>query len=279
MMLCYSVNSEYVKYLYVALTALFQNNPGEKIVVSVFYLDLSDHDRKVLSDLASSFDQKLQCIRLDRTLFAGFHAEPYPLEAYLRLYVPYQLPDEVERILYLDVDTIVEKPLKEFYETDFSDCYAVVCQDLKLIETEEDGEKKIIRDRSSNYFNSGVMLCNLKKIREDFRFEDFVRYAKEQDYILPYADQDILNGLFAGKLVYADPDRYNYLVNMEITYRYEEDMAAGAVILHYAGDCPWHKVKVAPSHKRWWHYAKQTPFYEELLEAKLKGASLPKRLQ
>ena len=279
MNLCYSVNSEYVKYLYVSLTALFQNNPGEKINVTVFYLELSDHEQEILSDLARSFHQGLQCIPVDPTLCADFHAEPYPLEAYLRLCVPYKLPDEVDRILYLDVDTIVEKPLEECYNTDFFDYYAVVCRDLKLSEREENGIRQTVRDESSDYFNSGVMLCNLKKIREDFRFEDFVRYAKEQNYNLPYADQDILNGLFAGKVVYADPDRYNYLVNMEVRYGYSQELATDAVIRHYAGNCPWHRVKVVPSHKRWWHYAKQTPFYEELLEMKLKGASLPKRLQ
>ncbi|MCR4655225.1 MAG: glycosyltransferase family 8 protein [Lachnospiraceae bacterium] len=279
MNICYGVNSEYIRYLCVSMTSLFQNNPEENIVVRVFYFDLYDHDRKVLSELAGSFGQEIQFVRVDKIKFAGFHAEPYPREAYLRLCVPYMLPDEVDRVLYLDVDTIVEKPLTEFYSTDFSDCLAVVCRDLKLIETTENGITHLIRDLSGSYFNSGVMLCNLKKIRKDFRFEDFIRYAKEQNYDLPYADQDILNGLFAGKVIYADQDRYNYMVSMEARCGYSEELALGAVIRHYAGISPWHRVPAVPSHKRWWYYARQTSFYDELLEMKLKGRSLPKRLQ
>ena len=266
MNICYGVNSDYIKYLCVSLTSLFRNNPEDKTVVRVFYLNLCEHEQEILSDLARSFDQKIQCIRIDKNLFAGFRPEPYPLEAYLRLCAPYMLPDEVERMLYLDVDTIVEKPLTEFYAMDLSDWLAVVCKDLNS------GD-------SDNYFNSGVMLCNLKKIREDFRFEDFAQYAKEKNYDLPYADQDILNGLFAGKVKYADPDRYNYLVIKEALCGYSEELSSEAVIRHYAGISPWHRVSVVPSHKRWWHYAKQTSFYDELLEMKLKGSNLPKRLQ
>ncbi len=279
MNICFSVNSEYLRYLYVSLTSLFLNDPGEKIHVRVFHIDLSERDRDILAGLARSFDQDIQCVHIDKEQLAGFRPEPYPLEAYLRLCMPYMLPYEVDRMLYLDADTIVEKPIGRFYATDFSDRYAVVCRDLKLIEAEENGEKHTIRDESSSYFNSGVMLCDLKKIRKDFRFEDFVRYAKDRDFDLPYADQDILNGLFAGRVIYADPDLYNYMVNMEVTCGYSEETASKAVILHYAGNCPWYKVKVTPSHKRWWYYAKQTPFYDELLEMKLKGLSLPKRLQ
>ena len=279
MNICFSVNAAYLRYLYVCLTSLFKNNEGERICIYVFHFDLRDADLKCLKDLADTYGQELYCVRVERSLYANFHTEPYPTEAYLRLCMPYLLPETVTKMLYLDVDTIVEKPLKTFYETDLRGNYAVVCRDLRLVETWENGEKRMIRDESGKYFNSGVMLCDLSKIREDFRFEDYVAYASSRQFDLPFADQDILNALYAGRVIYAEADRYNYFVNAELKCGFNENVRDAAVILHFAGCCPWHHVKVPPSHKRWWYYAKQTPFYDELLEMKLTGTTLPKRLR
>ena len=57
----------------------------------------------------------------------------YPVEIYFRIFASKYLPQDLERILYLDADTIVINPLKELYETDFGGNYYVAATHVKKV--------------------------------------------------------------------------------------------------------------------------------------------------
>lgn len=79
-----------------------------------------------------------------------------------------------DKVLYLDDDVIVEQSLTDFYNTDISQHYAAVINDFLA---EKYGDNKRLNHK--NYFNSGVMLLNLRKLREDNIPTKLLEYKKK----------------------------------------------------------------------------------------------------
>jgi len=92
--------------------------------------------------------------------------------AFVRLFIAKFLP--IDKCLYLDVDTIVRKNLCDLYDLDIQDydCAAV---------------KETLKE---NYYNSGVLLMNLKRIRNAHDNDAIALLRKEK---LMYPDQDAIN--------------------------------------------------------------------------------------
>jgi len=110
--------------------------------------------------------------------------------------------DEVDsipdRILYLDCDVICRRDFSEFYKTDLTGCHIAGVQDRY-------GRFLFSSPRNSfNYLNSGVLLMNMKKIREDGIFAKCRKLCREEKMFMP--DQTALNRLAAKKKV---PSMYN----------------------------------------------------------------------
>ncbi len=114
----------------------------------------------------------------------------------------FNLPDiagSVSKLLYLDCDIIIKGTLADIYDTDISGCYAAVVKDIGA-ETFPSNYNARLGINHSAYFNSGVMLLNLKKLRDDSI------PAKLLDYRLNgknhYMDQDAFNVVFGERVKY-----------------------------------------------------------------------------
>ena len=119
------------------------------------------------------------------------------IEAYYRIFAPFVLPQELDKILYLDVDLICTGSLKELYDEDLEDNYYIAASDSGVT------TKDLIRlDIPTNYtyINNGVTLINLKKIREDFTIQQIIDLIIEQSKDLLYLDQDFMNKNFYNKI-------------------------------------------------------------------------------
>lgn len=98
------------------------------------------------------------------------------------------------------------------------------------------------------------------------------KVAEKLDYRIQFPDQDLLNYRHSTETLFVDPLRYN--LNARYAYdiysmRYD-DMKQNACIIHYATSKPWRGNFVHYNVEQiWWDYAKQTPFYTELLQEAL----------
>ena len=126
--------------------------------------------------------------------------------AILKFQMPRLLSGGIGKLLYLDGDTLVQEDLCELYNTDLSSKYAAVVKDI--ISERNPGHMRFLKYKNKFYFNSGMMLLNLTKMRKD----DIVR--KLVDYRLNginhFMDQDALNVVFRENVIYVSP-RYNFL--------------------------------------------------------------------
>ena len=101
---------------------------------------------------------------------------------------------ELDRILWLDVDTIVHNNIDDIWDLDMDDYYFA-----GAIEPEKCKSDK-------PYINAGVMLINLKKLREDHMDDILIDALNTKKY--NFADQDCINSICYDKILVI-PSKYN----------------------------------------------------------------------
>ncbi len=187
------------------------------------------------------------------------------LATYYRLYISEVLPKNIQKALYLDSDLIVEQDLKELWNTDISKYVLGAIEDIEGI----DSRNRL--DLPNKYFNAGVLLLNLNKLRKTNLLSTSVKYLENNKKLIIYQDQDILNGLFNTR--YKDlPLKWNVNSHMyfltEKKHTYTDNDAKKARtnpgIIHFTGGLikPWNKNKlIHPLADEYWKYSKYTEFY------------------
>ena len=184
-----ALNSRYMRYAYVMLTSLFHNHAqAEKETEFHVYLlhsDLTETDQAYLNSLAEEYGHVIHFLKIDRASLPQQlpATQDWPLEMYFRLMLPDILPGDVDRLLYLDVDMIIQKPIIELYQTDMEGSYFCVCPDMTVTFPVSDIRDEIFREHIANegqftYFNSGLMLWDIDALRGRYCFRDYMERGK-----------------------------------------------------------------------------------------------------
>lgn len=180
-----------------------------------------------------------------------------------------EILSDLDKVIYMDGDTIVQKDLRDLYGFDIKNVYASVAKDGIYYRFPKEMQEMGF-DKRGYYFNSGVMLHNLKKQRDDRLVDKLVNYIKtHKDF---YGDQDVLNVVMEDKLKLMSY-RYNCIStffeadNLDFLSEYfaEElpkntiDIYKKSSIIHYAGDKPWQD-DYRPLYLKelWYDYLKKT---------------------
>lgn len=267
-----ALDGKYTRYVYVMLTSLIHNNDCKDINICVYmmYTDMRETEKAILSELLDNNNIDKKFIHIDRGLFPPNCpvSDMWPIEVYFRILLPYVLPKDINRILYLDADTIVNQSLQDLWDVEFEGKLICACEDP----CEERLSKNIIFDEIRNqgftYFNSGVLLMNVAGIREKYDLKDYLDIMKKIADYLQMPDQDLLNYVHQSEVKILDFEKYNLYAKVAYNHDVHYDEVKQAVtIIHFAGQKPWQgKYIHFDIEQLWWDYAKQTPFYYELME-------------
>ncbi|MDR2281871.1 MAG: glycosyltransferase family 8 protein [Sphingobacterium sp.] len=188
--------------------------------------------------------------------------EKFTIAASYRLLIPDLLP-ELERVIYVDSDMIIRQNIAKLYrEVDLSDHYLAGVYEATLDFQEE--YIKGIGCELGQYFNSGFLMMNLAKLREDDMVSKFLKYAKNDQ--LQFPDQDVLNQLCNDKFLPLAPV-YNSIRTFFIEdyksdflrYYSEKDWDDVKVYgtVHYTGPKPWNSFTVM--FDLWWEHYRKLP--------------------
>lgn len=239
MNIMFVANNAYINQLLVTLNSVFVNQKG-KINIYLISDGLSKENYQMVEQFIHRRHGKLiykcyeaVCIDTDKIINNQWN----PIVFY-KLYGIFDIND-VKKILYLDLDIIVNASLSELYKTDLEGYYAAVVQDngLKQVYLNYGEHLWQLMVELDEYFNSGVMLLNLEKIQKEmnlkYLIQQYNRYAK----VCVYPDQDLLNMVWHSKLKYLDY-KYNRLAT-DFEYRKYIEKDPDVVIYHYTIDKPW----------------------------------------
>lgn len=249
---------------------------------SVYVVDcgLSARSRRLITRSADPARTRVMYLRVHgqasgllRSLSSG-SSRPYPPSAYARLLLPALLPTDVEKVIYLDSDTIVRADLGALWDSDMGEDVLLAVEDLprdngnaERIARSVD-QREFAYDAHSAYFQSGVLVIDIAAFRrEDLASAAFAflkRYPSMQ-----FPDQDALNALLARRTRLIDP-RWNQMVAI---YRYSDaesspfdpQMFAGLrddpFIVHYSGrPKPWEPGCAHPFLAEWNAALDRTPW-------------------
>ena len=178
-----SSDNNYLRYSMVTIASLFANHPDVKFNICIINSNLDLKHIKEVTDYVESCGNTISIINIDDSIFAGFPINRhYTVACYYILIAHQYLPVNMERILYLDGDIIIDKDIYDFYNTDFDNNYIITCghilgDTLTLAKNKSKGS-----GAQGNYFNSGVIIFNLNKFRENITIDSYKKACEELNY-------------------------------------------------------------------------------------------------
>lgn len=238
----------------VMLYSLLSNNRHWPLFVyAIVDEDVTDSDKNDIFIITQKFNQcVLTFSKISKALtrvFPKARNKRFDKSVYYRLLAASSLPEKVEKVIYLDCDTIVRGDLISLwsYDLDGIGIAGVMNQSQR-----EEYFNRLGLSRQRRYLNSGVLILNLAYWRIHNKEDEMLAYIQSNSKILKNPDQDVLN------VVFCDchkelPLKYNAQSGFFYKTRYLEDglriyideikrLPADAAILHFTGwDKPWMK--------------------------------------
>ena len=212
---------------------------------------------------------------IEQTVFDNvqIHNKHLSIATYYRLLIPNMLC-EYDKCIYLDCDVLVKGDLAELFAIELGDYYVAGVRDCHIIrDTPEQREHGKLLDIPSKerYINAGVLLLNIKKMRDDMLFTKFQIQLKRDNW---YEDQDVLN-YCCYPYIKVLPLKYNVFHFYcgksicrlyDLDYEKQEFIYDEPFIVHMGAECkPWRNRKVKYS-DAWWDLAeiyKSTNYYQK----------------
>jgi lipopolysaccharide biosynthesis glycosyltransferase len=247
-------DERYEQHFGAAVTSLMLNNTEHLKKVHMVTGKVSERLNQKIAQLKNQSNVDFLFYEVDdnqvRDLKVSRHISS---AAYYRLLAPEMLPQDLDKIIYLDSDLIVNKSINELFNYDLSDyIIAAYAGEGKSVTT-----KKRLQLQGDYYFNSGVMLINVKAWRSQNIGEQCIKFIRENPELVLLWDQDALNKIIDGNLLRLDR-KWNSLVDL---FAGTSNINEESRIIHYIGSLkPWQSWCLAKEKEIYWSYLKKSPW-------------------
>lgn len=266
-----STDDNYLQHCVAMLCSLFENNKDMKMVVHLLVDSLSQESRNTITSLSERYgnqaifyDMKpemLENIQLNDIQFNG--KKMYSIATYYRMFLPSLLPDDIDRVLYLDCDIIVLRNVSELYGLNMEGYGVAAVKDATPFDSYHRFKMGLGLQHSA--FCAGMMMINLDFWRENECQEKLIEYATRPWKAVYMQDQDALNYVFRDswfQLPYKWGRTPLAVASIDKSQRWFDilEYANQPSIIHYAAHVkPWLDVWF-PLQKHYWHYLKLSGF-------------------
>lgn len=188
----------------------------------------------------------------------------YSKSTYYRLFIPNMYP-QYDKALYLDCDIAINESISKLYNIDIGENYVGAIPDQSVLymsdEFKDYVENRIGVKSFKNYFNAGILVMNLQKLRES-NFEDtFIQLLSSVKFDVAQ-DQDYLNVICNGHVKYIDETWNMMPIPVDI-----KRPKVPALVHYNLAFKPWHLDNVL-FEEYFWDYARKTSYIEAILNIK-----------
>lgn len=193
---------DYSRFLWVSILSLLENNKNENICIYIITTKLEEENKKELERIVSLQSNKTIKFSTNKEIIPKdikdilYKGNFWPISCYYRLFFHNCFPEIKDRLLYLDCDTIINKNLSKFYNTDFWD--NVIAWQFDIPITRYRIHEKVWMNVDS-YINSWVLLFNVPKFIEYDLYKEINDTNK--NYSIMEVDQDYINIIFKWKIL------------------------------------------------------------------------------
>ena len=288
MNVAYSCNDYYIPQTGISMISLFENNKDvEEICVYIISKDVSKTNIDVLRKIAVFYHRRFVEVKFDSIAYdlnlsnTGRHiATIYSKVFFSRI-------EGVDKMVYLDSDTVVVGSLKELWDEKLENCYMGVVETNPTKFWRELGLKK-----GDRFFNDGMALCNVAYCRENNLIGKVLEVVDYFEGNPPTLSEGALNKVCYGKVKYISL-KYNlmagllFLCNLDANYMShvlhysEEELRESCehpIVIHYLTafyNRPWFKNCSHPFKDEYLKYKALSPWKDD----RLKENKLPLKLR
>ena len=287
--LCYSINDFFAREAGISMIGFFENNPDYE-PEEVFFLDYGIHpyNKQRLNEIADRYGKRVTFLNAKAVTdvvkreFPDLKGWRGSMAPNAKCFVEQIFPDYVERLLFIDADTIVAGSVAELKTIDMNgSALGVVPVNLGVDEIRK-GKLKLANGNQI-YFNSGVLLFNLPVWRRENCHQMIIDMLNKK-IDLDWPDQNLLNNAIPERLIKTLPLKYNYLSHyyhprqergwLRIGHYYSEEEIEEAIshpaIIHYLGGGwilarPWYRDCRSSKSGYYLHYKALSPWKDSPL--------------
>ena len=263
--ICLCADNNVVEYMSALIVFILRNSSqDEEFIFHIITSCISEENKNYINELKNIKNFQLKYYNpIHREKFERWYSEKtpqkWPVEVFFKLDIPFILKD-LDKVLYLDCDMIAVNNFKELFDINM-DNYTVAAAKDKLISNSH--LKKIKLNKSNGYFNSGLLLINIKNFNTLFPNDTFLE--KIDKYlnnikIVEYPEQDIINIIFNNKIKPID-SKYNCVSAIVKKDKEVQD----TIIAHYTLLKPLYKNAYPQKNKLYyafWKYFIETPYFK-----------------
>lgn len=257
----FAIDNNYVQQCAVTLISILMNSQTE--VGFTFYIlntDLTIKNKDKLTSLKHLRDFNIEFIDVSNYDCSQFplNRDHISIATYYRLFLTEVLPETIDKCIYMDCDMIAEDDIHKLWSFDISDSIAGVVED----ENSKCNLERLNLPLENNYFNAGMLVLNLKKLRTFNLKEKSIEYYNKNKELITLQDQDILNGIFNGKCKFLPlnwnvntPAYMKELTKHLYSTQDEENALQNPGIIHFTGEYkPWQNTCSHPLTKEYEKY-------------------------
>ncbi|MBS6931547.1 MAG: glycosyltransferase family 8 protein, partial [Lachnospiraceae bacterium oral taxon 082] len=194
MNIVYIANEKFAMHLGVSLYSLYERNRHEKeLRVFIISTGIGGDSLGNLKSIAKKFGRTVEIIELKDTskyFDTGLQDASFDISKMGRLLVGELLPEDVERVLYLDCDMVILHSIRELYDTKLGKNVVAAVEEPTVLERVR---YEIRLDYEASYVNAGLLLIDLKKWREENLGEKIISYSKSIWDKSLFGEQDAIN--------------------------------------------------------------------------------------
>ena len=265
----FTIDDSYAPFNAVAIKSLLENaskNYSYKIVI--IYQDLNQENIEKIKSLETDnseiefYPQKDGLELITERDENKLRCDYFTLTIYFRLFIADMFP-EYDKGIYIDSDIVVPGDISELYNIDLGNNLIGASTDHSIQDVPEliNWMENGIGIKKQEYINSGVLLLNLKLLRKSNFSQKFLKLLNDFHFDTVAPDQDYINAMCNGKILYIN-EAWDVMPNKA------KPAFKNPKLIHYnLFDKPWCYDNIQYE-DIFWKYAKQTSFYEPILEFK-----------
>jgi len=280
--IAYSCDENYIQHTGISIISLLENNKDiEKITIYFIEKDVKESSIKLLNDIVNSYNRDFIVIPFNKLCSAldissiGRHIET----VYAKLF--FGNITDVEKILYLDSDTIVNGSIKHIWQINLKHNY------FGCVKTTTRNRMQVLGMKmNDDFYNDGVALVNTKKLREDNMEKKFLDFIGLFNGNPPVLSEGTINKVCQFKILSLHP-KYNYspiffmFSNYQLSILTEgsnyytnkelDEARSEPIIIHYLTgwyNRPWYKNCTHPLAEIYLYYKSISPWKDVPLSYK-----------
>ncbi|MBE6618990.1 MAG: glycosyltransferase family 8 protein [Ruminococcaceae bacterium] len=255
----YTTDDAYAPLLAVSITSLLANaNKADFYNIHIIASNMNQENREKIASLASD-NASIEFNDISGRVSSIAHRfairDYYSISTYMRIFIARAFP-QYEKALYIDSDTVINRNIAEMFSVDIGEnLVGAVQENVMLLPIFGKYSETVLKVPRKTYFNAGLLVMNMKKMREIDLEARFIKLLGERSF--PVAqDQDYLNVLCQGSVHYFD-----YSWNLMPA---ENMKGIEPYIVHYKmAQRPWNYDGIEHG-DLFWKYAENSGFYDIL---------------